>query len=259
MSCKVYSLDVFRRTKNKQSSLITLASNNIVNNTDFNFQSIIDMLSSIFGNDQPEGGVIYNDPVEENYIDAYGRGCIHNSIFQYHPKEGSNEPWNRPMPFPSDINKIYKAIEKNKGKTMYLGYKSDPLMWMDDRYKITKEIIRYATLYNVILIINTMSDLCAYDDYIHLIKEGKHIINMNMSLNDGNEELERRLSPGAPSLLRRNKAIEKLRVNGVEVTIQEFKTIEIKHKRFALAMGGNVGDVIKSGDKNIISSITQWN
>jgi len=217
----LYSLDIFRKTRDKNSAIIKTAP--IENKTStidrYGFDnSIYENIANRYGEVQPKGGVIYKTPVYGMKLDSYGRGNCHNSVFQYMPKSTTN--WNRPIPFPSDIEKVYQAIEKNKGKVMVLGYKSDPFMWMDHKYKITQAILRCATANKVQLVINTMSDLCAHSEYIELIKAGNHSITMNMSLNNDNEHLERLLSPGAPSLKRRKEAIAKLKEYGIEVNIK---------------------------------------
>ncbi len=188
------------------------------------FNQVCNSIEARYGENQPHGGVIYKHPVHGMLLDSYGRGNIHNSVFQWHPhdfKKGSLN-WNRPTPFPSDLRKVFKAIYKNRNKNrvMVLGHKSDPFMWMDCRYNQTKKIIKYATKYGVALSINTMSDLCAHDDYLKLIKDGNHQVVMNMSSLNSNEEIERILSPGAPSLARRRKAVSKLSTSGIEVYIR---------------------------------------
>jgi hypothetical protein len=248
----IYSLDMFRKTRSQKASIIEVQENTLETspNVDkYGFDtSAYQIIRDRFGANLPNGGVIYNTPVYGMKIDAYGRGNLHGSIFQYKPK--SNKDWNRPMPFPSDLVKVYSAIKKNKGKIMVLGYKSDPLMWMDNKCGVTKAIIRCANANGVQLVINTMSDLCAHDDYIALLKQGNHSINMNMSLNNGNDELERILSPGAPSLKRRHKAIVKLRDAGIVVTIKTCTLPDHMPKSVLNFTGFNSLDALKKYLKN---------
>ena len=157
--------------------------------------------------------------VTTNNFDSYIEGCTHNSVFQWHPTayNATTKKWNSPIPFPVDLRKAFKLIHNNK--KLVLGVKSDPFMWLDNKYCITKKIIRYANRCRTSLEINTMSDLCAQEEYIKLLLIGGHTINMLMSSPHCTEHLERLLSPGTPSIHRRQLAIEKLRRLGVSVKI----------------------------------------
>lgn len=240
MKCQVYSLDNFRKTGDTDKSLL----NQVLSDGAFysnppkygkTWKQTVSSIEARYGMKQPKGGCVYLSPVHGMKLDSYGRGNVHNSVFQYMPR--SKRDWNNPMPFPSDLRKVFGAIFKNKGRVMVLGYKSDPLMWMDQKYKFTQKIIKFATRNGVQLVINTMSDLAAHDDYIALLKAGNHSVTMNMSMNDGNEEMERQLSPGAPSLRRRQKAVEKLQIEGVEVSIQTHKMPETKEVERRTGLG----------------------
>lgn len=166
-----------------------------------------------YGEHQPNLGVVYRTPVDValGQIDSYGRGNVHNSIHQWRPKHLNN--WNRPMPFPADLRPIIKYFQKNK--SCALGYKSDPFQWMDLKYKQTKRVLMLARHYKVKLTISTMSDLCAHSEYLHLLKG--HTVIMNMGC--GVEERERVESPGAPSILRRQIAVQILLRSGVTVKL----------------------------------------
>lgn len=179
------------------------------------WKKMVSCIEARFGSEPPEGGCVYKQKLTGPAFDSYGRGCINNSIHEYRGKD-----WNRPMPFPCDLEAVEAYLIKNKGKVLRLGLKSDPLMWMDTRYSVTKSVIAMATKYNVRLVIYTMSDLCAHEDYLTLIKEGSHRIGMRMGFKEfkGDERLERLVSPGAPSLKRRALAIENLKAAGVEVS-----------------------------------------
>jgi hypothetical protein len=184
-------------------------------------QLIIDRLEARFGDSQLKGGMINLNSVKVTkskvYIDSYGRGNTHNSIWQYKAKTN----WNRPMPFPSMTYTIRKAFETYKNKEFVLGYKSDPFMWADMKYGTTKEVLRLAQLNNIKLTIETMSDLVAHDNYLELLQGC--IIVMNMG--SGDENTEREDSPGAPSIARREKAVEKLKEYGIKVQYKVKNTL----------------------------------
>lgn len=190
------------------------------------FDYMINCIRARYGTNQPKQGVIYEQNITSRGFDTYGWGCVHNSVHQYFPKKG--ELWNRPMPMPADIRHIKTVLYNKGGQKLRCGLKSDPFTWMDQKYGQTKKVLMLANEYKVRLKFHTMSDLCAHDDYIHLIEQGGHEIVMQMGfehlkfadpdLHGPANKLERQLSPGAPSLGRRVTAIQKLESAGVKVT-----------------------------------------
>ncbi len=227
----IYLKDYIKENKNSIAAKGIAVSSQVEEHKRENrsYKHQIECLRARYGDKPPRGGVIYKSPTVDDKLDSYGRGCVHNSVFQYMPD--SKEYWNRPMPFPSDLKKVFKFLHKNKGKTIQLGYKSDPFMWMDCKYGITKKIIKYATRCKVKLEMHTMSDLCAHDDYMKLIKHGGHSVILNMSMWNSNEYVERLLSPGAPSLKRRQQVFEKLLGAGIPVTTKDFSISELTEKQ----------------------------
>ncbi len=213
--------NVFCITSGKPLDFVQLHKFNKPNVNEFNEELIFDNLRARFGDSQPIGGVVNTNSVKVTkstiYIDTYGRGNVHNSIWQYKPKGFKDKKdWNRPMPFPSSIKTLKKVIEENKGKSFTLGYKSDPFMWMDMKYGITKEFLRLANINDINLTIETMSDLIGHDDYLNLL-DGNYcevVMNMGGGVSDEQERLD---SPGAPSILRRVKVVDKLKSAGIKV------------------------------------------
>lgn len=184
---------------------------------DFSFKC----LQARFGENLPKHIV---EPYVPNFkdfmFDTYGHGNVHSSKHQYQPTKKERETWNKPGPILSDlrsIDKFFSSLEP--GSFAVLGLKSDPFQWLDQKYKSTRNTLKLANKYKIKLQLNTMSDLCAHDEYIQLIKAGDHTVNMNMGIEGLTEEQERVLSPGAPSLKRRQIAIDKLRDSGVDFFI----------------------------------------
>lgn len=181
----------------------------------------------------PRHGVIYKGcTYKGSWIDTYGRGNFHNSIHQYKPKCLNN--WNKPMPFPCDLNRIETRIKlaSKRNETIKVGFKSDPFMWLDAKHEVTKQAIKLASKYKVRLELYTMSDLCAHDDYLELLQSGNHSIVMQLGFN--HQRLERFASPGAPSRKRRQKAVTKLRKCGVKVTTLTVNAKPSDFERFGL-------------------------
>lgn len=187
---------------------------------------MINCIEARYGSDQPEQGCVYKQPLKMAIFDSYGYGCVHNSIHQYR----GGKYWNKPFPMPADLSAIEAYLKRFKGKVLRLGYKSDPFMWMDQKYGITKSILEIANENDVQLVIHTMSDLCAHEDYLSLLVRGKHSIIMQCGFDDvrlRTDKIERCVSPGAPSIARRESALRKLVDAGVECQQVWTKTDEI--------------------------------
>lgn len=187
------------------------------------FDHMIEGIQARYGSKQPDSGCVFKQPLKSNIFDSYGYGCIHNSIHQYR----GGKYWNEPMPMPADLRAIETYLKKRAGKVLRLGSKSDPFMWMDHKYQITKSILEIANENDIQLVIHTMSDLCAHNDYAYLLKNGDHSIVMHMgfehlkdSPSEALETLERLVSPGAPSMKRRQMAVNKLKDMDVDVRLE---------------------------------------
>lgn len=166
-------------------------------------------------------------------VDTYGRGCSHNCVYCYAKAELTvHGYWNNPIPVPIDINIIRKAFyttfetdKRNKWRELLLrriplriGSMSDSFMWSDTKYKVTQELLKLLKFYNYPYVIFTRSDLVAHDDYLKLLDPKLSAIQFSMS--STNEELIRKIEPGAPSAKRRLKALQKLAENGYWTTVR---------------------------------------
>lgn len=181
-------------------------------------------LKARFGDQQPENGTVSPMVGDPRWIDTYGMGNFHNSVHQFQP--AITDRWNRPQPFPCLMEEIEarlcRARHRPGTKARFnVGLLSDPFQWLDCKYSVTKKLLLLANALNVQLTFHTMSDLCAHDDYRPLLKAGGHRIIMHLGVND--DKAERYLSPGAPSVLRRKKAVALLKASGISVTCKRAK------------------------------------
>ena len=166
-------------------------------------------------------------------VDTYGRGCVHNCVYCYAKAELTvHGYWNNPYPVPVDLNEIRKTFytvfetdKKSKWRDIMekripirIGSMSDSFMWMDDKFKVTKEFLRILDFYNYPFVVFTRSDLIAKDDYLSLIR--KDLASIQFSIASTNEELNRKIEPGAPSAKRRLSALEKINKAGFWTTVR---------------------------------------
>jgi DNA repair photolyase len=160
-------------------------------------------------------------------IDTYGRGCSHNCVYCYAKAELTVRGyWNNPIPVPVDLNEIRKAFytvfeteKPHKWRSVMaqkiplrVGCMSDSFMWSDTKYKVTQEFLKILNYYNYPYTIITRSDLVARDDYMALLR--KDLCSVQFSIASINDELNRKIEPGAPSAKRRLLAIRKLADSG---------------------------------------------
>jgi DNA repair photolyase len=166
-------------------------------------------------------------------VDTYGRGCAHDCVYCYAKAELTvHGYWNQPIPVPIDFNEVRKAFyttfetdKRNKWRELLLkkiplriGSMSDSFMWSDTKYKVTQELLRLLKFYNYPYVVFTRSDLVAHDDYLKLLDPKLAAIQFSMS--STNDDLIRKIEPGAPSAKRRLKALQKLAESGYWTTVR---------------------------------------
>lgn len=203
--------------------------------------SIYDQLQNRYGDKQPRGGVVFKTTFKlVNHhsscskchyafeIDSYGRGCIHNCEYCYAKEQlSAHGYWNRPMPFPvdlSEVRKIFHTVFETQKASVWrevmekkvplrIGSMSDSFMWMDQKYGVTKELLRILNYYQYPYLIFTRSDLAAHEDYIGLIDP--KLGSVQYSISGNNDQLIKAIEPGAPSVARRFKALRTLAEAGI--------------------------------------------
>jgi DNA repair photolyase len=166
-------------------------------------------------------------------LDTYGRGCVHNCTYCYAKDQLTTHGfWNRPYPVPVDIFEVrkvfYTVFETNKRSKwrdimekrvpLRIGSMSDSFMWMDEKIKVTQELLKILDHYQYPYIIFTRSDLIAKDEYLKLLN--KDLASVQFSISGNNETLNRKLEPGAPSYMRRVAALKKLNHAGIWTTVR---------------------------------------
>jgi len=184
-------------------------------------------LRARFGDNQPRGGVIYKSPgaLEGSnlILDTYGRGDVANAATTVDGTPTAilkrSGLWNAPMPFPASYSEIDCLLEFREVKSVTLGAKSDPFMWMDKKYEVTRYTLMRIKERGLKLTIRTRSDLIAHDDYTQAMDPANTTVIMLVN-NPFNEEISRAEEPGAPSIKRRMQAVEKLRERGIKVEVQ---------------------------------------
>jgi DNA repair photolyase len=166
-------------------------------------------------------------------VDTYGRGCVHNCVYCYAKAELTvHGYWNNPYPAPVNINEIRKVFHtvfetdrKSKFREVMekriplrIGSMSDSFMHMDNKYGVTKELLRILKHYKYPYVIFTRSDLVAQEDYMELIDP--KLASIQFSIASTNDKLNKLIEPGAPSAKRRLAALTKLNKAGFWTTVR---------------------------------------
>jgi hypothetical protein len=160
-----------------------------------------------------------NEIQDEPYI-----GRDYQQPFAFKNKEQTKkEPI---QPIPVEIEKI-GDLKGVLGKGVLTG-ETDPFAWLDAKYGITKKLLEREK--GKPLQIFTRSDLISHDDYINAMDKANHQINI--VINGNNKRVARLIEPGAPSILRRINAANKLKELGYNVKIvqQNYKNPQMNEE-----------------------------
>jgi len=236
---------VFRTTL--LSSEIQKRANSIESNYEDTFDySVYDSLATKFENEHMPWGVVYKTVFRlANYhptctrchyafeIDTYGRGCVFNCGYCYAKDQLTKHgAWNKPHPFPLDIGEVRRAFasafesdKKSKWNSILrqriplrIGSMSDSFMWMDKKYRVTHELLKILKHYRYPYIIFTRSDLIVQDDYLNVLDQS--LAAIQFSICGPNEELTRKLEPGAPNVWKRLNALSILNKAGYRTAVR---------------------------------------
>ncbi len=212
-------------------------------NFDFNVYRNLELR---FGINQPRGGIVFNTPfklVNSHHtcqqclysfeIDTYGRGCLHECVYCYAKAELTvHGYWNKPFPMPIDISEVWKTFytvfetEKSskwrsvleKRIPLRIGSMSDSFMHMDQKYGVTRELLKILNCYRYPFVVFTRSDLVARQEYLELLDP--ELCSVQMSISSTNDDLNKLIERGAPSAKRRLTALQQLAKAGIWTTVR---------------------------------------
>ncbi len=195
----------------------------------------IEEFKNRFGDNIPEH-------IEKNagqpHDEPYSHGAIENLVYRsgnrdnpgVAPKstswgggQSNDKLWNSPSPVPRKFD--YEQSNGVLGKGVPDGSGPDPFMWMDNKYQTGKQALIDSK--GSPLDIHTRSDLIAHDDYLANIDKDNHKVFMHIPPSQ-DMNIGRALEPGAPSILRRLEAAQKLKDAGVDVHLVQDQLVPPK-------------------------------
>jgi len=208
--------------------------------------SIYEAIERRYADRKINGGIVFKSPLRlpnahptcqqclyTFEVDTYGRGCTHECAYCYAKAELTvHGMWNNPIPMPADVNELRKTFytvfetdRKSKWRSIMekriplrIGSMSDSFMFMDRKYKVTQELLKMLSFYEYPYLIFTHSNLVAEDDYLALLR--KDLCSVQMSISSVNDEMNRKLEPGAPTAKKRLEALKKLAGEGFWTTVR---------------------------------------
>ncbi len=154
-------------------------------------------------------------------LDTYGCGCGHDCQYCYAKSLLSfRNLWDERNPSVADINKIERKIKRlEKGSVVRLGGMTDCFQPIEEKYRVTYETIKLLNKYGIPYLIITKSPLITEDDYINVLD--KNLAHIQFSLTFTDDDLYRDIGiENAPVPSKRIAAIEKLEMNGFDVSIR---------------------------------------
>lgn len=149
----------------------------------------------------------------DTHGEPYQNGDVHDIQWGNNHVYKEKGVWNAPFPVPTEID--VKKVGGVLGKGVETGSGPDPFMWMDRKYKTGLNALKAHK--GLPLEINTRSDLIAHDQYIEHLDPKNHVINIHFM--SDNDDINRKLEPGAPSVKRRMRAAKKLMDEGFKVNL----------------------------------------
>jgi len=157
-----------------------------------------------------------NLPEAEYVINPY-TGCSHGCIYCYarfmKRFSGHDEDWGKFVDIKTNaIEVLPKNLSKYKGKSIIFGSVTDPYQPIEKKYKLTRKLLEKLVECQPSLEILTKSSLVTRD--IDLIKKFKDAL-VSISFSTLDEDLRKRLDPGASPIKERITALEKLHKEGI--------------------------------------------
>ena len=176
-----------------------------------------------FGLRQPSSEITFSTPFKlESNLHSHKQG----------PNSFEIDTYSNQLSIPIDISDIWETLytvfetDKNskfrsimeKRTPLKIGSISESFIFMDQRYGVTKELLRILDFYKYPYIIFTRSDLVAQDDYMKLLNP--KLCSIQTSISSTNDEMNKLIEKGTPSAKRRLLALQKLNENGFWTTIK---------------------------------------
>lgn len=152
-------------------------------------------------------------------LDTYGCGCQHNCAYCYaRSLLAFRGNWHPEDPAVADIEKIRRTIRKQlrPGDVVRLGGMTDCFMPLEGKHGVTRETILELNRAGVDYLIVTKSPLIV--DYMGILD--KRLAHIQISITSTDNDISRRIEPGAALPASRIRTVETLAANGFDAQIR---------------------------------------
>lgn len=152
----------------------------------------------------PGGGLAINPYV------GCGHGCVYCYARFIKRFTGHTEKWGTFVDARTNIAEILEKqmrSSKYKSEQIYIGTVTDPYQPIEEKYKLTRSILKVLINYKNPVSILTKSDIVLRD--VDLLKQFKEV-NVNFTITTLNEKWKRLTEPNSPTVKQRFRAMKKL-------------------------------------------------
>lgn len=152
-------------------------------------------------------------------LDTYGCGCSHNCSYCYaRSLLEFRKLWHPSDPAIADIDKICRKLDKvESGTILRLGGMTDCFQPIEEKYRITYQVIKELNKRRIGYLIVTKSAMVADDEYLKIYDPELAHIQVTITSTDDEKAMG---YEKASAVSDRIKAIEKLQRNGIDVSVR---------------------------------------
>lgn len=154
-------------------------------------------------------------------LDTYGCGCQHNCSYCYaRSLLAFRGLWNAQSPAVARVPKIIHELDKEvkRGDVVRIGGMTDCFMPLEEKTSATYMALQMLNKRGIHSLIVTKSDLVASDRYLAVLD--KELAHIQITITTTDDEISKRIEPGAPLPARRIAAVEKLQAEGYDVQVR---------------------------------------
>ena len=147
------------------------------------------------------------------------RGCSHACIYCYAPSviHWDKGKWGEVVEVKINLPRILsKELKVKKKGVVGLGTVTDPYQPAEKKYEITRRCLELLQLHDFPVCIQTKSSLILQD--LDLLKQFSHI-EVGITLTALDENITKKLEPGAPCAEERLRALDELSKNGIKTWV----------------------------------------
>jgi len=149
-------------------------------------------------------------------------GCTHGCRYCYaglfmRRYSGHSEPWGQFVDIKLNAPELLRRqLPRARRGTVWIASVCDPYQPVETRYQLTRKCLQELSRYNFPIFIQTKSDLVVRD--LDILKDMAELeVGFSMATDD--DRIAALFEPGAPSITRRLKALEKIKKSNIKTFV----------------------------------------